>query len=78
MRVLHPATLPRPNDTFRSTTMTSPTHACGYVHYDGMATVIGRFKPAIDGYRAVSGGPLRKTRAEAVTDECTATHQRGQ
>lgn len=58
--------------------MTNLTHTCGYAHYDGMATAMGRFKTAVDGYRAVSGGPLRKTRAEAVTDECAATHQRGQ
>lgn len=49
--------------------MTCP--ACRFVHTSTDTLTVGRFNPdGPRGYRARSGGPLRKTRAEAERDEC--------
>lgn len=55
--------------------MSNRPHPCGHVHYDGMAVAVGRFQPTPDGFRAISGGTLRQSRAEAVADECEITHR---
>lgn len=55
-----------------------PGHAvsvCAQRHYAGMARAAGRFEPnGPTGYQAASGGPMRARRAQAVLDECRATH----
>lgn len=47
--------------------------ACGHTHTMTDATPAGRFSPlGASGYhaRSLPGGPLRRTRAEAIADEC--------
>lgn len=50
---------------------------CDHVHYARMAVAVGRFSRATVTYRAVSGGPLRASREEAIADECAANHNPG-